>query len=522
MLLPLKCRFPDGYDIGRLIRELADRYPVRTEQPRSETISFYDTFDWRLYHRSLVLCTAGSRLFLRRLFEDAPIHHAEVTAPPVFLRDIPDGVLKKKLAPIVTVRALRKLAELHSRSTPYRITNHEGKTVARILHEEIRIPPDTDAPVLAETLWWKPARGNMGESREVRKWLEKAGFTAHEREDVFSAAMKESGEEPGGYSTKPDIPLDPGMRSDEAVKTVLRFLLRVMRVNEENLEKDLDTEFLHDYRVALRRTRSVLSQMKRVFPAETTRRFRKELSSVGKISNPLRDLDVYLLNEDACKEMLPASLRDDIDPLFDYLRKKRSREFREFIRRSKSGTFRKLFREWGEFLQKPGTDVPTAPDAALPIRDVVQIRIRKKYERVLREGNRVLDDPEGEGLHLLRIECKELRYLLEFFSRLFPPRKIRVQIGQLKKLQDLLGSCNDLRVQERYLLDVARELRETGRQAKKTSLAVGSLVGTLNREKQTLQGAFAKTFAEFASPANRKSFRDLFPTVSEPSKKGVG
>jgi CHAD domain-containing protein len=521
MLPPLKYRFPDGYDIGRLIRELADRYPVRTERSRSETISFYDTFDWRLYHRSLVLYTAGSRLFLRKLFGAAPIHHAEVTAPPVFLRDIPEGVLKKKLAPIVDVRALRKLAELHSRSTPYRIANHEGKTVARILHEENRVLPDTDAPLLAETLWWKPARGNVGESRGVRKRLEEAGFTVHEKEDLFFAAMKESGEEPGGYSTKPDVALDPGMRSDEAVKTVLRFLLRVMRVNAENLEKDLDAEFLHDFRVALRRTRSALSQMKHVFPAETARRFRKELSSVGKISNPLRDLDVYLLNEDACKKMLPASLRDDIDPLFDYLRMKRSREFREVIRRGKSGMFRNLLREWDGFLQKPGTEDPTAPDAALPIRDVAQRRIRKQYERVLKEGNRVLDDPKGERLHLLRIECKELRYLLEFFSRLFSPRKIRGRIGQLKKLQDLLGSYNDLRVQERYLLDVARELRETGRQAEKTPLAIGSLVRTLNREKQALQGAFAKTFAEFASPANRKSFRDLFPTASEPFKKGA-
>ena len=510
MLLPVKYRFPDGYDVRQLLRELAERYPVRTERSESETLSIYDTFDWRLYHRSLVLYTAGTRLFLRRLFETETLHHVEITAPPVFLRDIPDDDLKKELAPILSVRALRKLAELHSRSTPYRIANREGKTVARILHEEIRILPDTDAPALSETLWWKPARGHPGGSREVRMRLEEAGFTAHEKEDVFFAAMKESGIEPGGYSTKPDIPLDPGMRSDEATKMVLRFLLQVMRVNEENLEADLDTEFLHDYRVALRRTRSALSQMKQVFPRESIRRFRKDLSSVAKISNPLRDLDVYLLNESAYREMLPASLRDDIDPLFDCLRKKRSRVFREVIRRGKSKPYRKLFQEWDEFLQKPGTDVPTAPDAALPIRDVAQRRIRKKYERVLREGNRALEDPKDERLHLLRIECKELRYLLEFFSRLFPRRKIRVLVGQLKNLQDLLGSCNDLRVQEHCLLDVARELRKTGRQSKKTPLAIGSLVGTLNREKQTLQGAFAETFAEYASPANQKSFRELF------------
>jgi CHAD domain-containing protein len=311
---------------------------------------------------------------------------------------------------------------------------------------------------------------------------------------------------------KPDILLDPGMRADEATKIVLRFLLQVMRVNEENLEKDLDTEFLHDYRVALRRTRSALSQMKRLFPREIIRRFRKGLSSVAKISNQLRDLDVHLLNENACKEMLPASLRDDIDPLFDHLRKKRSRVFREVIRRGKSRTYRKLFREWDRFLREPGTDFPTAPDAALPIRDVAQRRIRKQYERILKEGGRVLEDPKRERMHLLRIQCKELRYLMEFFSRLFPRRKIRVLIGQLKKLQDLLGTCNDLSVQKQCLLDAARELRKTGRQSKKTPMAIGILAGTLNRKKLTLKGAFAETFAEYSSPANRKSFRAIFPS----------
>ena len=510
MLLPVKYRFPDGYDVGRLIGELAERYTVRTGRSTSDILSMHDTFDWRLYHRSLVLVTAGTRLFLRRLFETAPLHAAEITAPPVTIRDIPEGDLRKTLSTILGVRALRNLAALHSRSTPYRIENHEGKTVARIIHEVIRTSPDTDAPALAESLWWKPARGQPVDSRDVRNQLEEAGFTAHDREDVFFAAMNERGMEPGGYSTKPDIPLEPGMRSDEATKLVLRFLLQVMRVNEEQLETDLDTEFLHDYRVALRRTRSALRQMKRVFPKEIARRFRKDLSSVGKISNPLRDLDVYLLNEDAYREMLPASLRGDIDPLFDHLRRIRSRAFRQVLRRGRSKPHRRLFQEWEEFLRSPGTDAPTAPDAALPIRDVARGRIRKKYERILRKGNQVLEDPKDERLHLLRIECKELRYLLEFFSRLFPRRKIRALIDPLKKLQDLLGSHNDLRVQEQYLLDVARELRKTGRQSNRTPLAIGSLVGALNREKQQLQGAFAETFAEYASPENQRSFRELF------------
>ena len=43
--------------------------------------------------------------------------------------------------------------------------------------------------------------------------------------------------------------------------------LQTLRINEDGVRKDLDSEFLHDFRVAVRRTRSALSQIKGVFPA---------------------------------------------------------------------------------------------------------------------------------------------------------------------------------------------------------------------------------------------------------------
>ncbi|MFC1662475.1 CHAD domain-containing protein, partial [Gemmatimonadota bacterium] len=39
-----------------------------------------------------------------------------------------------------------------------------------------------------------------------------------------------------------------------------------MRANEVGMLKNLDSEFLHDFRVAVRRTRSGLTQLKGVFP----------------------------------------------------------------------------------------------------------------------------------------------------------------------------------------------------------------------------------------------------------------
>jgi len=311
------------------------------------------------------------------------------------------------------------------------------------------------------------------------------------------------------------------MRSDEAAKVILRFLLNVIRINETNIAKDLDTEFVHDYRVAIRRTRSALGQIQTVFPAKTTDRFKKDFAFVGKLSNDLRDLDVYLLNEATYKAKLLPVLRDDIDPLFDHLRKKRSNAFQKVISGLKSKKYEKILKDWEAFLNQPRQDGGAAPNAALPIIDLACKRIYKKYRSVVKAGNLILETAEDEMLHVLRIHCKKLRYLMEFFSSLFARKKINVLIAQLKKLQDNLGDFNDLWVQEEYLLNITKELSTTQRQLKKTLVAIGSLVGTLGRERQMVKDAFAETFTDFASPENKKLFQELFASQIQPGQAGT-
>jgi len=267
---------------------------------------------------------------------------------------------------------------------------------------------------------------------------------------------------------------------------------------------------VHDFRVAVRRTRSALGQIKHVFPAKTTDRFKKDFAFVGKLSNQLRDLDVYLLKEDTYKAILPAALGDDIDPLFDYLREERAKALREVISGLKSKECAQILEDWEIFLNEPPQGSPTAPNAGLPIIDLARKRIYKKYWGVVKTGKLILENTEDKMLHILRIECKKLRYLIEFFSSLFPGDKINVLIEQLKKLQDNLGDFNDFRIQVEYLLNITEKLPVADQQSKRILVSIGSLIGWLDREKQIIRDAFAETFTVFASPANKKLFRELF------------
>ena len=510
MQLDQNYTLPDGQNSQHFIDELVARYAIKKEPAVADRFTFYDTFDWRLFNKSLTLYACANRLFLRKLTKSEITHSAEISTFPVFIWEFPDGELKNRLVPIIKMRALLKLVTVNSRSIPYRILNADEKTVLRLASQEFQISRKKNAPVLATQLLLKPVKGYPKYARDLAKRIEAAGFALSQADDIYLKAMAVVGKKPGSYTAKVNIPLDPDMRSDKATKAILRFLLQVMRINEANLEKDLDSEFLHDFRVAIRRTRSALGQVKYVFPVKTTDRFKKEFAFVGKLSNELRDLDVYLLNEDKYKTMLPPILRDDIDPLFGYLRKKRSKALQKVIRGLKTKKYAKIMQDWEAFLNKGRQSSASATNAEVSAIDLACKRIYKKYRNVVKVGSQILENTEDEMLHVLRIHCKKLRYLMEFFSSLFPRKKMNTLIAQLKKLQDNLGDFNDLCVQREYLLNLIEELPTSRQQNKKTLAAIGSLIGTMDKEKQTVKDAFAKTFTDFASSANQKLFRELF------------
>ena len=306
---------------------------------------------------------------------------------------------------------------------------------------------------------------------------------------------------------------DPKCRADEATKIILRFTLGVIRRNEAGILADLDTEFLHDYRVAVRRTRSALTQIRAIFPPSIVANFKGEFAKLGQLTNPLRDLDVYLLKEDVFRTMLPPALRSGIDPLFEHLRYQRQGALKEVGVGLKSENYRALLAEWETFLDQPAPDEedPLTPNAAKPVIELACERIGKRYRRVIREGEAILEDEsvDDDKLHALRIDCKKLRYLLEFFASLFPEDEINALVKQLKRLQDNLGDFNDYSLQGEYLLNISQELPIDAESTRATLASIGGLVGILEQEKMRVRGEFAETFREFASKENQKRVKVL-------------
>ena len=92
-----------------------------------------------------------------------------------------------------------------------------------------------------------------------------------------------------------------------------------MEANRQGTIDDVDSEFLHDLRVAVRRSRSVLSHGKRVLPAHGRDHFRAEFRWLGEVTGPVRDLDVYLIEWPDYVATLDSDSAAALEPVADHI-----------------------------------------------------------------------------------------------------------------------------------------------------------------------------------------------------------
>jgi len=328
------------------------------------------------------------------------------------------------------------------------------------------------------------------------------------RDKTGDARHQTAGQLPVGFLTMPGVHLRPGMASNEAARLILRYLLEMMRANEAGIKADAGIEFLHEYRVAVRRTRSALSQIRNVFPPEKVDCYKREFQRLGRRTNDLRNLDVFLSTEADYRARLPDDMREDITPLFDYLHSCRLGALAIVVVDFESKPYGRFLDAWDRFLRQPiGENSPS--NARVPIIKLARGRIGRQYHTILRDGVYALDHPKDEVLHPLRIECKKLRYLLEFFADLFPPEEVASLLKRLKRLQDNLGAVSDLGDQRDYLSSIAEELDIDGAQARKALVATGFLMEVIAREQQSIRAKFAEIFKSFASTSHQKQFQKM-------------
>lgn len=487
-----------------LIEEISEHFSVKVTAPLKRKQVFFDTFDWRLYNKQSAFTFHRNEWQLISLIDGSVVEKcpAGTKTAPKFWQDFPDGSLKDELKRILDVRALLPLMSIETSARRIDVLNEDAKIVLRVYVEEIGLLKNRDVDELLTVLKLLPLKGYQ---KELRMFKQHGSFTlgvALDFKGLFMQLCRAANKQPGGYSSKLNLAFDLEMPAVDAVKILLLNLHAVIVENEAGIKADIDTEFLHDFRVAIRRTRSAISQIKGIFPEDDLNRFRNDFSLLGKSTNRLRDLDVYLLKKQRYKNLLPEFLQPGLDPLFDILAKERDAEQKKLKKYLNSESYKNQKAAWQAFLNSaPGTAGEALKNAAKPVLKVACKLVRKKYKRVIALGRKINADAPNSEFHALRIECKKLRYLLEFFYSLFPGELMDVLIKHLKNLQNNLGDFNDLVIQQNNL---RKYLEEDAFQNSNSKTAIGGLITALHQRQASERSAFFKTFEAFASEENSK------------------
>ena len=280
--------------------------------------------------------------------------------------------------------------------------------------------------------------------------------------------MRVAGGLPGGFPAKIAVPLRADQRADSGAAAVLRALLGVIEANLEGTIEDLDSEFLHDLRVSVRRSRAVQRELRGVFPPAELEQFRAEFRWLQQATGDARDLDVHVLEFDAMRSLVGGPgqiLRDDLEPLLGVLRARRVHARCRLVRRSALRTRDPAAVGAGACswtgsrrLTRASARTPRGRSARSPASGSARCT-----GRWCGWASAIDDSSPAEEYHELRKKGKELRYLLELFGApLFDGEVVKPMIRTLKGLQDVLGRHQDREVQVALLRSLAPRGREGG------------------------------------------------------------
>jgi CHAD domain-containing protein len=490
---------------------------LQLENQQTSRRVYVDTFDWRLFQEGMVLFLESRRsaAWVMREYLDgrAKPEVLNRAAIPVRAAAFAEEGAELDIKQAVGDRAILPLLMARFRSTWFSIVNNRGVAVIRIHFQDrirCRKPGIRQSHPLGCFLSLESPDDGLEQLPQLTAFLaEWQGFRECSSADWFRAILGSIGCTPGDYSSKVDLRLDPAMPAIDALQGLYRSLYATMLANRQGTIESIDDEFLHDFRVSIRRTRSGLSQLKGVLPEEVTLRFKQEFGWLGRQSGITRDLDVFSRTMSREVEKVGAGSRVNLEQFFLLLEQRRTREHENLNAVINSKRCKILFRDWQKFLMAaiPPDRLPAT--AGEPIAEPVSRWIGEAWKRVRKKGKHLESDSPWSEFHRLRIECKKLRYELEFFRSLFPQELIDPLIDDLKVLQDCLGELNDLTIQQSWIGNLAADLEQAGANDRKLFMAMGCLQGVLAAKQAKYLDSFKICWHDFTSKENRHRFTTL-------------
>lgn len=410
---------------------------------------------------------------------------------PSFADDLPVGPLRDRLTPATGIRALRPGPWIELREQRSALRDDKGKIRCRLIARTATVEGSGERRGVVRAVALK---GYEADAARVADRIARGFGRAVDGPDPLSELAGLVHPPPLGTAFPPVT--DAGEPAGHALRPVLRALLDTVEQRARGVIADIDSEELHDLRVAVRRSRSILSLLEDRQPElEFARAYFKWL---GQVTGRTRDLDVHILAWRAHRRAIAPDVADDLDPLGRYLAAERTKAQTALVRTLRSRRFRSGLGRWRQALDDDGTTWSGPEAMRRPIGRLAGRRIRKLYRRALSEGSNITAESPAEALHALRKTMKKLRYVFEIVREAYARKPARAVLGVFKELQQVLGDVQDMEVQAEALRRFGLELGGRGTVGPGTLMAIGAWAEDLELGRMQARDRFAEVFEPFA------------------------
>ncbi|MGF2735594.1 CHAD domain-containing protein [Marinobacter sp. DUT-1] len=223
---------------------------------------------------------------------------------------------------------------------------------------------------------------------------------------------------------------EPGRDIPEALSHQLQRLGEL----QPGVKVGLDDEFLHQFRIAIRRSRAIAESVEEVTGDKSLKQSIKQLKHHARATSRLRDLHVFLQD-------LPVLCDQNNElqtALGTWAETEADQEHHALVKRLESKRYRDTMHRWDSLIHSRQFRKLAGRLTPKDIRKAVENRI-KEFNRRTAE---LLHNSPDEDIHRLRKLLKRIRYLMELDAKGW-----KRPLKALKQRQELYGRFQDLHVQ---------------------------------------------------------------------------
>jgi CHAD domain-containing protein len=463
------------------------------EFPERAATTVLDTHDRRLGRRGLRLEHRSAPDLELVLTERGSAAHLPAEEPVRWPEDLAVGPFRNRLAAVAQERSLLPGATLRSvRTVAQRIDRRGTATAVVELHEDLALDPGVVGELPRGVATVLPVTGHADHAELAVSRLTAVGLEACDG-DLLEIVAAVAGAPLAGRVDPPRAALHVGDDALAAGCAVLGALADTIASNVPGTLQQLDTEFLHDLRVAIRQTRSVLRELDGVLPDQVRDEHRQRFGELATATSAPRDLDVHLLGWEASIAPLPEEDRAALEPVRSELIRRQAAAHRALNQVLRARETTDALKRWRAWL----ADGTVGPEGGPTIGDVVGRRLERLHRRLVRDGRAIDDGSAPERLHELRKDAKRLRYVLDGFGGMYPSGPRKSYLGHLKQLQANLGAHQDAEVQVGFLRELAGDLNTGSAGGTATVLALGRLIDLTDQRRAAERAAFVEQFAAY-------------------------